>query len=238
MDASSLRCPQCGAATRSGAARCPYCRTRLATVSCPGCFGLMFADAEFCGHCGARRSRGVEPAGAPCPGCRGSLHAVAVGEVPILECAECDGLWLDAPAFERICADREAQAAVVHGVEPREPAIEKRVSYRPCVRCGTMMHRVNFARVSGTIVDVCKGHGTFLDAGELQAIVGFIQGGGLDRARRRQLEDLKERERRLKEQEARRAQSRYASSTTPLYPDDGMRIGFDTLIALFRRDST
>ena len=234
MEARSLRCPQCGAATRSGAARCPYCRARLATISCPACMGLMFADAEFCGNCGTRRSRRAEPASAPCPGCRGSLHAVSVGDVGILECTGCDGLWLDAAAFERICADREAQAAVIHGGEPRAPGIEKRVSYRPCVRCGTMMNRVNFARLSGTIVDVCKGHGTFLDAGELQALVNFIQGGGLDRARQRQIEDLREQERRLKEQEARLAGARYRSAAGPLYVDTGMRLGFDTLIGLFR----
>jgi Zn-finger nucleic acid-binding protein len=234
MEARSIRCPQCGAATRSGAARCPYCRARLATVSCPGCLGLMFTDAEFCGSCGARRSRRAEPANAPCPGCRGSLHAVSLGGVGILECVECDGLWIDAAAFERICADREAQAAVIHGGDARAPGIEKRVSYRPCVCCGTMMNRVNFARLSGTIVDVCKGHGTFLDAGELQAIVGFIQGGGLDRARQRQIEDLKEQERRLKDQEARVLSTRYSTATGPLFVDTGMRLGFDTLIGLFR----
>ena len=30
-----------------------------------------------------------------------------------------------------------------------------------------MMNRMNFGRLSGTVVDVCSGHGTFLDAGEL-----------------------------------------------------------------------
>ena len=235
MDASSLRCPQCGAATRSGAARCPYCRARLATVSCPGCLGLMFVDAEFCGHCGARRARQAEPASAPCPGCRGALQAVTVGDVAILDCAECDGLWIDASAFERICADREVQAAVLHGALPAAAAPEKRVSYRPCVRCGTMMNRVNFARLSGTILDVCKGHGTFLDAGELQAIVGFIQAGGLERARQRQIEDLKEQERRLKDQEARLATTRFGSAASPLYLDTGLSIGFDSLISLFRQ---
>ena len=60
------------------------------------------------------------------------------------------------------------------------------------------MNRLNFGRLSGTIVDVCKGHGTFLDAGELHAIVRFIQGGGLDRARQRQIDDLKEQEQRLR----------------------------------------
>jgi hypothetical protein len=28
-----------------------------------------------------------------------------------------------------------------------------------------MMNRVNFGRLSGTVVDVCRGHGTYLDAG-------------------------------------------------------------------------
>jgi len=60
------------------------------------------------------------------------------------------------------------------------------------------MNRVNFGRLSGTVVDVCRGHGTFLDAGELHAIVRFIQQGGLDRARERQLQDLKEQEERLR----------------------------------------
>jgi len=66
------------------------------------------------------------------------------------------------------------------------------------VACRKLMNRLNFGRLSGTIVDVCRGHGTFLDAGELHRIVLFIQGGGLDRARQRQLEDLKDEERRLR----------------------------------------
>jgi hypothetical protein len=70
------------------------------------------------------------------------------------------------------------------------------------------MNRVNFARISGVIVDVCKGHGTFLDPGELHAIVQFIRGGGLERARSRQLEDLREQEQRALEAERRLARDR------------------------------
>lgn len=161
------------------------------------------------------------------------MHSVAVGVLTLLDCASCDGLWVDAETFERICADREAQAAVLHSGPASRPAIETRVSYRPCVRCGTMMNRVNFARLSGTIVDVCKGHGTFLDRGELQAIVSFIQGGGLERARQRQIEDLREQERRLKHQEARLANTHSrGSSMDGLYLDTGISLGFDTLISL------
>ena len=59
------------------------------------------------------------------------------------------------------------------------------------------MNRVNFGRLSGTIVDVCRGHGTFLDPGELHAIVTFIHGDGLERTRQQEVEDLKEQQRRL-----------------------------------------
>ena len=36
------------------------------------------------------------------------------------------------------------------------------------------MNRLNFGRLSGTIVDMCNGHGTFLDRGELHQVVKFI----------------------------------------------------------------
>ena len=39
------------------------------------------------------------------------------------------------------------------------------------------MHRRNFARLSGVIVDECF-HGTFLDAGELRRIKTFLGAGG------------------------------------------------------------
>jgi Zn-finger nucleic acid-binding protein len=160
------------------------------------------------------------------------MQSISVGTLTLLDCVSCDGLWVDAETFERICADKEAQAAVLHGRPSSPPAIESRVSYRPCVRCGTMMNRVNFARLSGTIVDVCKGHGTFLDRGELQAIVTFIQGGGLERARARQIEELREQERRLKEQAARLANTSYKGGALEGgYFGSGSGLSFDGLIS-------
>jgi Zn-finger nucleic acid-binding protein len=121
----------------------------------------------------------------------------------MLECGTCDGVWLDAAEFERVCAEREIRAAVLHrsSASDRSPATQS-VRYRPCLRCGKMMNRLNFGRMSGTIVDVCRGHGTFLDAGELHAVVRFIQEGGLERTRAREIEDLKDEQRRLREMQA------------------------------------
>lgn len=126
------------------------------------------------------------------------MARVLIGDLALLECTGCDGVWVDATQFERICADSEAQAAVLHRWNGGTTSVRVApVKYRPCVACGKMMNRVNFGRLSGTVVDVCRGHGTFLDAGELHAIVTFIKDGGLDRARQREKSDLEEERRRL-----------------------------------------
>jgi hypothetical protein len=90
-----------------------------------------------------------------------------------------------------------------------------------------MMNRVNFARISGVVVDVCKGHGTFLDPGELHAIVQFIHGGGLQRARTRQLEELREQERRAQEAEHRLARERGKTNALEKHQSWSFLIGHD-----------
>jgi len=131
------------------------------------------------------------------------MRDVRVGDTALLECERCRGVWLDAATFEHVCASRETQGAVLHQWPSAARATgTEAVRYRKCVACGKMMNRLNFGRLSGTVVDVCKGHGTFLDAGELHGIVSFIQGGGLDRARQRQIEELKEEQRLLDAKQA------------------------------------
>lgn len=74
----------------------------------------------------------------------------------MLECPSCDGVWVDATLFEKLCADRESQAAVLHRDARAQPVdLGGPVRYRPRVRCGRMMNRVNFGRISGAVVDVC-----------------------------------------------------------------------------------
>src|SRR5262249_50038432 len=199
-DAGSLHCPNCGAPAAPDDAVCHYCRATLATVSCPACFALMFEGSVYCPACGPRRARASGAAvQAPCPACRAVMHDVRLADTALLECEGCHGMWIDAATFEHICASREAQAAVLHQWPPTDRgAASVEVHYRKCVACRKIMNRLNFGRLSGTIVDVCRGHGTYLDAGELHRIVRFIEGGGLDRARQHQIEELREEERRLR----------------------------------------
>jgi len=160
----------------------------------------MFQGSAFCPKCGARTSRAApEPSTGVCPGCHGPFAQVTLGDLPILECGSCDGVWVGAADFERICATREAQAAVLERRRPAPSSQPRRtpIHYRPCVVCGRMMNRINFGRVSGTVIDVCRGHGTFLDAGELHAIASFIMDGGLDLARAHEKEELEAERHRL-----------------------------------------
>ncbi len=176
------------------------------------------SDREaFCPRCGVARARGeAQPSSVPCPGCRTVLNAVTVGGVAMLECPGCDGIWLEAAAFEQICTSGESRAAVLHRRAAASPvAPERRVRYRPCVRCGRMMNRVNFARLSGTILDVCRGHGTFLDRGELHAIATFIHEGGLGRMRERELADARDEQRRLAAGEERATRARTSREGAP-----------------------
>ena len=145
------------------------------------------------------------------------MQWVRIGEVDLLECTSCDGTWIEAAAFSRLCSQREQLStvaqldpagrakAVAGGAKPAGRAGAGRdaanVAYRPCPQCGKLMNRQNFARLSGTILDTCSSHGSFLDRGELHQVVRFILDGGMERMRRAELERIKEEQARLRELE-------------------------------------
>jgi len=111
------------------------------------------------------------------------------------ECERCEGLWLETAVFELICVHREHQSAILGAAtlatEHQTPVSnEEKVRYVPCPQCGQLMNRINFAKCSGVVVDVCKGHGTWFDRDELRQIVEFIRGGGMDLSRQKILHEI------------------------------------------------
>jgi Zn-finger nucleic acid-binding protein len=138
------------------------------------------------------------------------MQFVIVGAGELTECNDCGGIWVEIADFEKICADRQQQSAVLGAaslevVQSVDRSESDKVRYVPCPKCRNLMNRINFARCSGVIVDVCKGHGTWFDRDELRRIVEFIRGGGLEAARTREKRDLEEERRAL-------AQDRLATS--------------------------
>src|SRR2546423_8991529 len=146
MQAQTLNCPNCGAAVSSASPQCTYCESQLATVACPSCFGMMFIGSRHCPHCGTEVME-VAAADLPtlkCPRCKVDMASVTIGSTATRECARCGGLWVEVAAFEKICANREQQSAVL-GVaspapvsKPLRPGADEKINYAPCPQCGQL----------------------------------------------------------------------------------------------------
>ncbi|HYD53084.1 MAG TPA: zf-TFIIB domain-containing protein [Gemmatimonadaceae bacterium] len=217
MNAQTLSCPMCGASAAPDATSCGFCHARLATMSCPSCYGLLFVGSRHCSHCGARAEAPTRRGGAPrrCPRGCGALQAVDLGGLALDECPGCHGTWLDVIPFEQLCASAEQQAAVLAETLAAVPAAAaERVRYSPCAECGKIMNRVNFARSSGIVLDICKTHGVWLDAHELRRLIEFLRAGGLRQAREREKRALDEELRllRMRQAMARGEQRHYAAN--------------------------
>src|SRR2546422_5571623 len=137
MQAETLNCPNCGAATSTDQPTCQFCGSRLATVSCPSCFGMMFIGSKHCPRCGAAAVI-PETVGAEkrkCPRCHIEMVSLEIGATTVGECQQCLGLWVDVASFEKICADREQQSAVLGTASPAPTSAVRetsKVKYVPC----------------------------------------------------------------------------------------------------------
>ena len=166
---------------------------------------MMFIGSKHCQRCGAAAAvpEVKDTKDRKCPRCQSEMVSVTIGSATVLECERCLGLWVDVSSFEKICADREQQSAVL-GIASHAPADAhetSKVNYVPCPECSQLMNRMNFARCSGVIVDVCKEHGTWFDRDELSRIVEFIRGGGLNASRAKEKIEIAEQREQLRQEQ-------------------------------------
>lgn len=202
MPEPTLRCPGCGAPANAADASCSYCGSALATVTCASCYGAMFVGSRFCAHCGAEAVREVIEERAPlqCPRCRAEMQSLMLGTTKVRECGACGGLWMDPQDLQRLADAKEQHSAIIAVLAahvPAAPSLPDVIRYLPCPECGKLMNRSNFAKSSGVVLDLCRTHGAWLDRGELPALLEFIGGGGLARARARDHLMLEEERRRI-----------------------------------------
>jgi Zn-finger nucleic acid-binding protein len=195
----ALSCPQCGANVSASATTCEHCTAHLLLKACPRCLSRVFHGHKHCPTCGAELSLAATAelgAARPCPRCQTALTARRIADIVVDECLSCSGLFLDQIAIQRVVADRQqVRAEALLGALPRAAVTAVAAGakmYIKCPVCNVVMNRKQFAASAGVIVDVCKAHGTFFDAGELPLIIEFVMNGGLERAERKQLEALRE----------------------------------------------
>lgn len=165
---------------------------------------MMFRESKFCPACGTAAVAWMSGAkNLPCPRCDKKMLRGEIGGCILHECGKCFGLWIDTATFERICRDSEQQSAVLGKPQiltpPQLDALTNERCYVKCPHCRQLMNRVNFAKCSGVIVDVCLQHGTWFDMNELHRIVEFIRSGGLEKARGNEKLELQTDRRQLEE---------------------------------------
>jgi len=213
-DPERRRCPHCGAPCPAESRACSFCKAEiqlddrgLAEV-CPACYARLMGGAHFCMECGIAiepQALHALPTDLECPRCRARLRRRTLGKTDVIECSSCAGLWLTHETVKQL-VDAAGQSDL-DGLETAQaPAYvesgARSEGYIPCVACGELMQRRNFAGGSGVIVDVCGRHGIWFDHRELERVLEFVRGGGLRRSRDRELERQEERLRRLRDSSA------------------------------------
>lgn len=155
---------------------------------------MMFRGARFCENCGSEAK--VVDVGAEtssrCPRCECALIEVIVGAFAMEQCPSCAGLWMPVQSFDELVEHAEHRAAASGLRVARGAPGDEQVLYPKCPFCAEPMSRVNYARSSGVLINVCRSHGIWLDTNELHEIMQFIRSGGLDRAREKEVRRLKD----------------------------------------------
>jgi Zn-finger nucleic acid-binding protein len=206
--ARSLHCADCGGALEKGRPNCPYCGALIdlvdarLTAYCGECLAMSPEDAVFCCECGRRlgaQATEVEETDSTCPRCAVVLRRREVGRHRAFECAMCYGLFVGVEDLELIIREQEGRVSDPGSAGGLQRATlgGDPVAYLKCPICGTSMNRLNYGRLSGVIIDFCRRHGYWLDAGELEKIARFVATGGLARKYERELEELKAEKERL-----------------------------------------
>ena len=180
--ARAWNCPNCGGATNPGKSKCEFCGVYLAFARCPECFTLVFEGAKFCHQCGANL---LTPAisvqdrktDLKCPRCTSNMRVRNIGDYHIDHCLDCGGVWLGHDVLEKILHDRgrqkDVQALLGRHMTNRQIQDNFKVEYLRCPHCSHYMHRRNFGKRSGIIVDECVAHGIWFDKTELAGVIKF-----------------------------------------------------------------
>jgi Zn-finger nucleic acid-binding protein len=165
---------------------------------CPECYRRMLKGAQYCSGCGVRiqteRLLTRPDQAIDCPRCKKPMIKRQVQAGSLWECTKCGGIWLDQEFFEDLVESKDLDSigGMIGGetnTKTNEISARKKVKYIPCPVCSNLMNRNNFALGSGVILDTCRLHGSWFDAFELEQIFAFIRQGGMDKARKREIEE-------------------------------------------------
>lgn len=165
--------------------------------NCVNCAAPLPSNSIECEYCGSRNDtdlKGIHEFTTQavhsqriCPKCNITLQTIDLkidGKFLIERCEECFGLFFDSGELEALI---DASVKNVYTINLKKldninlvmtPKDAAKVIYIKCPVCSRFMNRVSFGIKSGVIIDRCKEHGIWLNAGELRHLFEWKKAGG------------------------------------------------------------
>ena len=170
-------------------------------MNCPSCAAPIPTHGVVCSYCGQRLDVDLKGLGQSCldsdnedlhcPDCDTTLQSLLIGsetdnygeEINVCRCSGCLGLFIRRETLDLILRIKVLQPSEVNyqlltNLEQSNHSMSKGWKYRPCPKCRTLMNRKLHGRRSGVIIDSCREHGIWLDAGELRQLMEWTRAGG------------------------------------------------------------
>lgn len=182
-------------------------------AKCSSCSAPLPVNTQRCSYCGVRNDIDLHGKQAYqvldkhsphiCPECRTRLQRINLNLQPSLQierCATCYGLFFDSGDVESLL-DRAISSVystnpgLLDSINQDRFQSDRPVKYQPCPVCQILMNRVVFGHRSGVVIDQCKSHGVWLDAGEISHLLEWKKAGGqlLDQKKQTELQSKKRR---------------------------------------------
>lgn len=164
--------------------------------NCINCSAPLPADSVKCDYCGSRND--VDLTGVHhytshqcdteriCPVCSIPLKTIDLGingRFFIERCPECLGLFFDPGELEALLEQSvknvfEINRSSLARFKLSGQTASRVATYVKCPVCAKMMNRINFGARSGVVIDRCREHGVWLEAGELRQLSEWMKAGG------------------------------------------------------------
>ena len=107
-----------------------------------------------------------------CPVCKLPMLVLEVEQVEVDHCTKCGGVWLDAEEMDLLLDGSEGREEIRRRATRVDDSTEEK---RRCPICSKKMEKARITRAgkdNQILIDRCeKHHGTWLDGGELDAVV-------------------------------------------------------------------
>lgn len=188
-EAGVCTCPLCGGPNPPNVRHCAYCSAPICTVRCARCYHMNWPRAQNCSGCGY--ALGLEPVSLPegigCIECHGAMKGFSGHPGMLYDCADCGSQFVEHILLRDLLEQRAVYGARIPSRSEKWNPLERPVVYLKCPVCRESMLRYNFGGTSGIVIDSCGSHGTWFHSGELPRVLAFVEAGGLQEAKRREL---------------------------------------------------